>query len=395
MSNRRFRLRIRKQVKQKVSLLKAMPLGVVLPALIMCATGVFFIYSASTDFELLAEGLSNARGYHTRQIAFAIMGFTLMIGVALMPQRWLSRYWLLWLITGVALLGAVLVFGRTINGAKSWIALGPVNFQPSELCKPLLVIALAGYLRYHQTVDTARTFGVTLFIAGMFLGPIMLQPDLGTAMVFIPVLGAMIYVAGGNRLYLAGMGFCGLTVIPAAYVFGLLKPHQMKRIEIYISSLSGQIADRTGDGYHILQSMVAIGSGGIWGKGYGQGSQSQLSFLPERHTDFIFSVVAEEMGLVGVAVFVFVLFWMLKSMLGVAANAKEPFARLVVVGVATLFFAQAAINIGVVSGVVPVTGITLPMVSYGGSSLLSAFISLGLVCNVAVQPQRVMGKATF
>lgn len=388
-------MRIKKRVKEKASLLKAMPLGVVLPALLMCATGVLFIYSASSDFELMAEGLSHSKGYHTRQIAYAILGFLLMIGVALTPQRVFSRYWLFWLLLGVTMLGAVLVFGRTINGAKSWIALGPVNLQPSELCKPLLVIALAGYLRYHQTVDSPRTFIMTLLIAGMFLGPIMLQPDLGTAMVFIPVLGAMIYVAGGNRLYLLGMGFCGLTVIPAAYVLGVLKPHQMKRIDIYISSLSGEVADRTGDGYHILQSMVAIGSGGVWGKGFGQGSQSQLSFLPERHTDFIFSVLAEEMGLIGVAAFVFVLFWMLKSMLGVAGNAKEPFARLIVVGVCTMFFAQAAINIGVVSGVVPVTGITLPMVSYGGSSLLSAFISLGLVCNVALQPQRLMGRATF
>ncbi|MDC1141619.1 rod shape-determining protein RodA [Planctomycetota bacterium] len=388
-------MRIRKQMKDKVSLLKAMPLGVVIPALLMCATGVLFIYSASSDFELMSEGLSGASGYHTRQIAYATLGFLLMLGVALMPQRWLSQYWLLWLALGVTMLGAVLVFGRTINGAKSWIALGPVNLQPSELCKPLIVIALAGYLRYHQSVDTFRTFFLSLVIAGMFLVPIMMQPDLGTTMVFIPVLGAMIYVAGGNRLYLLGMGFCGLTVIPAAYVLGVLKPHQMKRIEIYLSSLGGEVADRTGDGYHILQSMVAIGSGGVWGKGFGQGSQSQLSFLPERHTDFIFSVVAEEAGLVGVAVFILILFWMLTRMLGVASNAKEPFARLIVVGVCTMFFAQAAINIGVVSGVVPVTGITLPLVSYGGSSLLSAFISIGLVCNVAVQPQRVMGRATF
>ncbi|MHC4841405.1 MAG: rod shape-determining protein RodA [Planctomycetota bacterium] len=395
MNERRFRLRIRKQVKEKVSLLKAMPMGVVIPALLMCVTGVLFIYSASTDFELLAEGLSSARGYHKRQIAYAILGFILMICVSLTPQRWFSRYWLFWLALGVSLLGAVLVFGRTINGAKSWIALGPVNLQPSELCKPLLVIALAGYLRYHQSVDTARTFIVSLIIAGLFLVPILLQPDLGTAMVFIPVLAAMIYVAGGNRAYLFGMGFCGLTVIPAAYVMGILKPHQMKRIEVYLSSLTGEVSDRTGDGYHILQSMVAIGSGGVWGKGFGQGSQSQLSFLPERHTDFIFSVIAEEAGLAGVAAFIIVLFWMLSRMLGVAASAKEPFARLVVVGVCTMFFAQAAINIGVVSGVVPVTGITLPLVSYGGSSLLSAFISVGLVCNVAVQPQRVMGKATF
>jgi rod shape determining protein RodA len=169
----------------------------------------------------------------------------------------------------------------------------------------------------------------------------------------------------------------------------------MKRIEIYLSGLSGEVADRTGDGYQILQSMTAIGSGGLTGQGFGMGSQSQLAFLPERHNDFIFAVVSQEMGWLGVFGFIAILFFMITRILRVAYVTREPFSRLVVVGVATLFFAQATINMGVVSGLLPVTGITLPLVSYGGSSLLSGFLSLGLVCNIAMQPERVMGKATF
>ncbi len=388
-------MRIRNRIKQRVSLLRALPLGVVLPALALVCVGVVFIYSASTDFELLAEGISQPRDFHIRQAAFAIFGLSLMLVVALMPPRWLATHWYAYLGLGLVLLASVLVFGRTVNGAKSWIMLGPLGLQPSELCKPLLVLALAGYLRYHQSVDSPRAFLWCIGISGAFLVPIMLQPDLGTALVFMPVVGAMVWTAGGNRIYLGSLAAVGLSVIPAAYLTGVLKDHQMKRIEIYLSSLGGEVADRSGDGYQIMQSMTAVGSGGLTGEGFGMGTQSQLAFLPERHNDFIFAVISQETGLVGVALFLLVFFFMVARMLRIGYGTREPFARLVIVGVATLFFAQAAINVGVVSGFVPVTGITLPLVSYGGSSLLSGFILLGLVSNVAMQPIRVMGKATF
>ncbi|MCA8914091.1 MAG: rod shape-determining protein RodA [Planctomycetes bacterium] len=388
-------MRIAGRVKQKASLLRALPLGVVIPALLLCAFGVAFIYSATTDFELVAEGLAHSSGYHLRQAAFVMIGFTMMLCIALAPPRWFSTHWYIWLALGVLMLCSVLVFGRTVNGAKSWIMIGSFGLQPSEMCKPLFIIALAGYLRYHQSIDSLGAFAWCLGIAGAFLIPIMLQPDLGTAMVFIPVVAAMIWVAGGNRIYLGSLGLAGLSVIPGAYVFGVLKEHQMKRIEIYLSGLSGEVADRSGDGYQIWQSMTAIGSGGFAGEGFGMGSQSQMAFLPERHNDFIFAVIAQETGLVGVGLFIAILFFMVTRILRVADKTRDPFSRLVVIGVAAMFFAQSAINIGVVSGTLPVTGITLPMVSYGGSSMLSGFAAIGLVCNIAMQPVRTMGKATF
>lgn len=388
-------MRSRLDIRGRVSLLRLLPPGVVVPALLLCALGVTFIYSATNDFERVAEGLAQPASFHLKQIQFALIGVLLMITVALFPQRWLSGPWPLWLGAGLCMLLAVLVIGRTVNGAKSWIILGPVSLQPSELCKPLIVVALAGYLRYHKSVDSFGALAACLFIAGAFLVPILLQPDLGSALVFIPVVAAMIWVAGGNRVYLGTLGVAGLSVIPLAYLAGVLKEHQIKRIDIYLSSLSGEVADRTGDGYQILQSMTAIGSGGVTGQGYGTGIQSQFAFLPERHNDFIFAIYAQETGLAGVAVYLLLMFVLITRILAVGRGTREPFSRLLVIGVATLFFAQTFINIGVVSGVLPVTGITLPLMSYGGSSLLSAFLALGLVCNVAIQPARVMGKATF
>ncbi|MBK9975835.1 MAG: rod shape-determining protein RodA [Planctomycetes bacterium] len=388
-------MRSRLDIRRRVSLLRLLPPGVVIPALLLCALGITFIYSATNDFERVAEGLAQPASYHLKQIQFGLIGLLLMIVVALLPQRWLSGAWPIWLGAGVCMLLAVLVIGRTVNGAKSWIIVGPVSLQPSELCKPLIVVALAGYLRYHKRVDSFGALVVCLFIAGAFLVPILLQPDLGSALVFIPVVAAMIWVAGGNRVYMGTLGAAGLSVIPLAYLAGVLKDHQIKRIDIYLSSLSGEVADRTGDGYQILQSMTAIGSGGVTGQGFGTGIQSQFAFLPERHNDFIFAIYAQETGLVGVAIYLLLMFVLITRVLAVGRATREPFARLLVIGVAALFFSQAFINIGVVSGVLPVTGITLPLMSYGGSSLLSAFLALGLVCNVAIQPARVMGKATF
>lgn len=388
-------MRIAGKVKNKASLLRALPLGVLIPALMLCGVGIAFIYSATTDFEMLNEGLGRASAFHVRQAGFVFIGLLMMLFIALLPPRWLSTHWYAWMALGMILLGAVLIFGRTVNGARSWIMIGPFGLQPSELCKPLIVVALAGYLRYHQRIDSLRAFFWCLAIAGAFLVPIMLQPDLGTTMVFIPVVAAMIWVAGGNKIYLGSLALAGVSVVPAAFLFGVLKEHQMKRIEIYLSGLTGEVADRTGDGYQILQSMTAIGSGGFSGEGFGMGTQSQLAFLPERHNDFIFAVIAQETGLLGVAAFLATLFFMITRILRVSLLTRDPFSRLVVVGVAAMFFAQASINIGVVSGVLPVTGITLPLVSYGGSSLLSGFAALGLVCNVAIQPVRTMGKATF
>lgn len=376
-------------------MLRALPLGVILPALGLVVLGLFFIYSASTDFEMVAEGLAEPRDFHIRQAAFACAGLLIMLTVALTPPRWLASHWYAYVLLGVAMLAAVALLGRSINGATRWIMIGPFGLQLSEFCKPLMIVALAGYLRFHQSVDSPRAFLWCVAICTAFIIPILLQPDAGTAMVFIPVAAAMIWCAGGNRVYMVALGSLGAAALPTAFLMGALEDHQMKRIETYLASFGGEVADRTGDGYQLWQSITAVGSGGFSGEGYGLGMQAQLAFLPEAHNDFIFAIYAQEMGLIGVAAFIALYFFMLTRVLRIARSTRDPFSRLVVVGVAALLFTQAAMNLGVVSGALPVTGVTLPFVSYGGSSLLAGFASLGLVCNIAIQPPRMMGKATF
>ncbi len=388
-------MRIRAKIAERVSLLRALPWGVVAPALLLALIGLAFVYSASTDFDLAESSLSTGSRYHVKQAVYLFAGLTLMVAIALCPQRWFAGGWPFWLGLGLAMLVAVLVFGKVINGAKSWIMFGPFALQPSEFCKPLICIALAGYLRFHRHIDSAAAFVACIVLTSLFFFPILMQPDFGTAMVFVPMVGSMFWVAGGNRLYMYSLAGFGAALFPSAYMLGLLKPHQVKRIDVFLSSLSGDVMDKTGDGYQMLQSMTAIGSGGVLGKGFGEGTQSQLAFLPERHTDFIFSVFAEETGLIGVTLFLLVYFVMLERMIAIARNTREPFGRLLVVGIAAMFFAQLCINVGMACGVMPITGLTLPFVSYGGSSLLASCVCLGLVANIAVQPQRVMGSDVF
>lgn len=388
-------MRLKTRFAERMSLLRALPWGVVLPAIALSLLGIAFIYSASTDFELSESSLAISGAYHVKQAGYLVAGVAAMLALALCPQRWLSNGWPVMLGVGLCMLVAVLAFGKTINGAKSWIMIGPFALQPSEFCKPLICVAIAGYFRFHRHIDSALAFSACVALSLVYFIPIMMQPDFGTSMVFIPMIGAMFWVAGGNRIYMVSLASLGVAALPAAYILGLLKPHQVKRIDVYLGSLSGQVVDRTGDGYQIMQSLTAIGSGGVAGKGFGEGTQSQLAFLPERHTDFIFSVYAEETGLLGVAVFLAIYFVMLARMLGIARNTREPFGRLLVVGVATMFFSQLFINVGVACGIIPLTGLTLPFMSYGGSSLLASFVGIGLVCNVAVQPQRVMGGEVF
>lgn len=388
-------MRLKTRFAERMSLLRALPWGVVLPAIALSLLGIAFIYSASTDFELSESSLAISGAYHVKQAGYLVAGVAAMLALALCPQRWLSNGWPVMLGVGLCMLVAVLIFGKTINGAKSWIMIGPFALQPSEFCKPLICVAIAGYFRFHRHIDSALAFSACVALSLVYFIPIMMQPDFGTSMVFIPMIGAMFWVAGGNRIYMVSLASLGVAALPSAYILGLLKPHQVKRIDVYLGSLSGQVVDRTGDGYQIMQSLTAIGSGGVAGKGFGEGTQSQLAFLPERHTDFIFSVYAEETGLLGVAVFLAIYFVMLARMLGIARNTREPFGRLLVVGVATMFFSQLFINVGVACGIIPLTGLTLPFMSYGGSSLLASFVGIGLVCNVAVQPQRVMGGEVF
>jgi rod shape determining protein RodA len=276
---------------------------------------------------------------------------------------------------------SVLVFGKYVGGSRRWLILGPISIQPSELVKISIIAILA-----HYYSKDAYTRGFTLrelirpFVLTMI--PIVLivrQPDLGTAMLIVLIAAAMTIFVKIERRSLIYLIVTSSVIIPLIWFF--LKAYQKQRILVFLDP----DRDPLGAGYHIIQSKIAIGSGMIGGKGYLKGTQNALSFLPEEHTDFIFSVLAEEWGFIGsilLIVFFFVLiFWGLN----VAMKCREPFGTILSVGITSMIFWQALINIGMAMGLMPVVGVPLPFVSYGGSSVLTTAIGIGLLLNVSMR----------
>ncbi|ADR36438.1 cell elongation-specific peptidoglycan biosynthesis regulator RodA [Oceanithermus profundus DSM 14977] len=270
------------------------------------------------------------------------------------------------------LLVAVLFFGREVNGARSWFVLGPFRLQPSELAKLALILALARFL-HGRGLERWRDYLLPLALALPPVALTLVEPDLGGALVLSAIVFGIFFVRGLPWRHLAVAVLLAAVLVPTV-VWPNLKPHQQERILVLLNPSS----DPLGAGFQVIQSMIAIGSGGVAGKGYGQGTQAQLGFVPERHTDFIFSVLAEEMGLVG-ALAVLLGYAALLYRLGVmAVEVLHDGDRLVLAGVMSLLAFQLLVNVGVTLGVAPVTGITLPLMSYGGTSLLTTYLALGL-----------------
>ena len=278
------------------------------------------------------------------------------------------------------LLVGVLVKGKTVLGARRWLDFGPIRLQPSELAKLGVILVLARY--FHDRLppkggyrlrDLLIPFALILLPAAM----VMKQPDLGTALI-IAAVGFTVCVFGRIRpLLLIALALLGLSVTAVAWTH-FLKGYQKKRVETFMNPEG----DALGAGYHANQSMIAVGSGQLTGKGFGQGTQTQLSFLPEQHTDFIFSVWAEEHGFVMCVALILLYLGLILWCLSVAARARERFGTFCAVGVAGLFAWHVFINIGMVSGLLPVVGVTLPLMSYGGSSLLTVLLGVGLLINI-------------
>jgi len=283
----------------------------------------------------------------------------------------------------ILLLVATMLKGRTVMGARRWLTVGPLNLQPSELAKIAVLLALS---RWFHMDGGARKDGYGLFglvvPAGITLLPaalIMKQPDLGTALIVMAV--------GATVILFAKVRWQALVIVIAAisvggfFAYPHLKPYQKKRVETFLDPEG----DVLGAGYHATQSMIAVGSGQETGKGWGQGTQTLLSFLPEQHTDFIFSVWAEEHGFLGCLLLLSLYYALVVSALGIAGNARDRFGHLVAVGVSAVLFWHAIINMGMVTGILPVVGVTLPLMSYGGSSVLAVLIGIGLLNNVAMR----------
>jgi len=336
---------------------------------------------ASMGFAMLysvAEGSFSPWAF--RQAARFAVGVGIMVSVAMIDLRLWMR--LAYPLYGIALvmLVAVEVIGFVGMGAQRWLNLGIVSVQPSEIMKVTLILALARY--FHgltlEEVSRIRNLLIPLGLVGAPVALVVLQPDLGTAILLIAT-GAVIFFSAGLRwryFILAGAGV--LAVIPI--VWSRLHDYQRNRVLTFLEPER----DPLGAGYHILQSKIALGSGGIFGKGFMEGTQSQLNFLPEKHTDFIFTMLGEELGLVGGLVLLILYFVVLMFSLNVALQCRNQFGRLVAIGVSMTFFFYVFINTSMVMGLLPVVGVPLPLVSYGGTAMLSLMFAFGLLMSVHI-----------
>ena len=343
-------------------------------ALLLAGIGLTAIYSATMN---LPGDVS-----FMKQAIFVCAGIALLVIVSSVDYHTISEH-IPWLYLGSL---AVLIYtplaARRIAGAKSWIDLGPVSVQPSEIIKMVVVVAMARYLsdlhmKGYLSLNQIIKAGV---ICAIPMGLILLQPDMGTALSYLPIFGVGLLIRGVRPVVIVSTLLIVVLVIPVS-IFVLsdyLKPHQQERLLTFIDPSR----DPQGQGFQVQQSKIAIGSGGLLGKGIFKGSQNQLGFLPARHTDFIFSVVGEEMGFIGVLGTLGLLAFVLFRSLHNAQTARDSLGLFIIMGVAGVFFFHLIVNVAMVIGFFPVVGIPLPFLSYGGSSILTAFIGLGLIINV-------------
>ena len=364
------------------------------------------IYSATKPpAELLpvAGNIGNSTQPFTfvkKQLVNIFFGLCVMIFMLYIQYEDLAKHMKLLYVVNLVMLAAVIFFGNTELGATRWIGKGVFKFQPSEFSKVIIIICFAAFLanregklkRLRELIPAFAFIGLpTLFI--------LKQPDLGTSLVFMAIMFGMLFAAGARPMLLVGLIIGGLTLVSlwiwahfwfeAHSAFNLwipLKDYQLKRLIIFINPWK----DWHGDGYHVIQSEIAIGQGGFFGRGLFHGSQTHGDFLPIQETDFIFSVVGEELGFLGAALLLFLFFVLIYRCIYIAVNAKDYFGFLLSAGVISMITFHVLINVGMTTGIMPVTGIPLPMFSYGGSSMIANLAALGLLLNINVRRQKIL-----
>jgi rod shape determining protein RodA len=348
--------------------------------LLIAAMGLVNLYSATY------AGKAAGTPVFLRQLFFFCAGFSFIIIIHLFDYRLLLKwnYPLYGLVVGLLL--AALFLGDSIAGTQRWINLGFFRLQPSEPAKLMLVISLASYYYRKDTGSsfTIKELPVPMALTGVLFLLVLKQPDLGTALMFIAIFVSMTLFVKLKRSTIGIIfGTCA-AAIPIGWKF-FLKPYQRQRLETFLNPES----DPTNSGYHIMQSKIAVGSGLKFGKGYLKGTQGHLHFLPERHTDFAFSVWAEEWGFAGSLFFLAVYFFMILWGLNVCVVSRDKFGVILAFGIVSLIFWQAIINLLMVMGLLPVVGIPLPMFSYGGSSLMTTLLGIGLLMNIRMRKDQV------
>jgi rod shape determining protein RodA len=316
----------------------------------------------------------------SRHVVRFCIGLALLFAVAVSDIRWWLKAAYPLYAVALVLLALVMVIGVESGGAKRWLGYGELTFQPSEMMKIALILALARYYQWLPPNKVSWPHALLIPLA-MIGAPVLLalaQPDLGTALLFAVVGSGLLFLAGVSWLYYFG-GIVGIIVV-LPHIWERLHGYQKERVLTFIDPER----DPLGSGYHILQSKIAVGSGGLMGKGFMQGTQAQLNFLPEKHTDFIFTMFAEEMGFIGAISLLTLYLLVLLFITYMALRCRSTFARLVAAGVGLCLFTYVFINVAMVTGLVPVVGVPLPLVSYGGTSMMSIMIGLGFVLNAHV-----------
>jgi len=350
---------------------------------------VVICLTASVGFVMLYSAAGgNLEPWADRQMFRFGLGLVGMVVVALIDIRIWMKLAYPGYIVSLALLGAVEYIGSGAMGAQRWIDLGFFQLQPSELVKVAMVLALARYFhgRTHAQIGNPFYLVPPLLIVFLPAALVMRQPDLGTAVLLIAVGGGLFFLAGVRIWKFVLVVVAAMAAVPIAWQY--LHDYQRQRILTFLDPEQ----DPLGSGYHIMQALIALGSGGMFGKGYMQGTQSNLNFLPEKQTDFIFTMLSEEFGFVGGLTLIGLYVVLIAFGFSIALRSRSQYGRLVALGLTTAFFLYAFINIAMVVGLIPVVGVPLPLVSYGGTALLALLFSFGLVLNVHLYREVRLGR---
>lgn len=350
--------------------------------LLVCATGgvgAAMLYSAANG---------SVEPWAFRHLIRFAAGLSLMVMIALTDIRLWLRYAYFLYFGSLILLGAVEIAGSVGMGAQRWIDLGVINLQPSEVMKISVIVALARYFHGATVEDVGRPLYllVPLLMVAAPTALVLRQPDLGTALMLVIAGGAMFFIAGVRMWMFALVVVSAMGAAPV--IWGMLHDYQRQRVLTFLNPES----DPLGTGYHIIQSKIALGSGGLFGKGFVQGSQSHLNFLPEKQTDFIFTMLAEEFGMVGALALLGLYTLILVYGFAIAVSSRNQFGRLLTLGIMTTFFLYLFINVAMVMGLIPVVGVPLPLISYGGTAMITLLFGFGLVMSVYVHRDVTIGR---
>ena len=343
--------------------------------LLLAAFGLVTLYSAAR------AGLDITQAFYFKQLMWYGAGLMIMIASFLVSYKQFDQYAYAVYAACILLLVGVLVAGKLVAGSKRWLVLGPVSLQPSELAKVAVILVLARY--YSRTASTKgmrlRDLVIPMTLIAIPFALIVKQPDLGTAMMILLIAASLtVYIKIEKRAMIAIVSF-GTVAIPMIWL--MLKGYQKQRILTFLEP----DRDPLGAGYHIIQSKIAIGAGMLSGKGFLKGTQNALSFLPEHQTDFIFSVLAEDWGFIGSAAILFLFLMLIIWSLNIAHGCRDPFGALLAIGITALIGWEVFINIGMVMGLMPVVGIPLPFVSYGGSAIFCMMLCIGILMNISMR----------